>query len=435
MNRKKLFFAGGIGNSIEIFEAIVYAFLQPFITKTFFPVNLRENNLLFFVTIILPFLARPLGGILFGVLGDLKGRKSVLEYSMMISGISCALISLVPSYETSGLVSFIAIISLRFLFGIAMSGEYNNSFLYLAEHAAPQSRGYILSWAAFGVSFGLFLATLSAYLFTNLIEKGILPEQSFRLLFLLSTFSLYIGYIARKDLSETAEFFISYPSAEKNKALAIYQVAKQEVSGRLTESIKIILLSGFGTHITYSLLLYGPFHIQSHNIHSIGLKDATLLVAISACISAMIIPLVGKASDIIGRKLLLTLSTAMLTILYLSFFYCTAASYSYQELLCFYLILGCFCGVYFCTAPAEIIASLPKRMRSTVNGLLYGIPAILFGALSLPYFQTLFQSNAHSPLIILVITVPLLAYCLFNKKKFFEANFEYLYPLEKTKVM
>lgn len=434
MNRKKLFFAGGIGNSIEVFEAIVYAFLQPFITKTFFPSNLRENNLLFFLTIILPFLARPLGGLFFGLLGDLKGRKTVLEYAMLLSGLSCALITLVPSYETAGLFSFFSIITLRFLFGIAMSGEYNNSFLYLAEHSAPQSRGYILSWAAFGVSFGIFLATLFAYLFTHLIEKEILPIQSFRIIFLLSTVSLYIGYVARRDLSETAEFFISYPSSESNKTKAIYRIARQEVSGRIGESFKIVLLSGFGTHITYSLLLYGPFHLKVYNLYSIGLKDATLLVAVSACISAMVIPLVGKISDMIGRKLLLISSTIILTVLYLSFFYHAASSCTYQELLCFYLILGFFSGIYCCAAPAEIIASLPKRMRSTVNGLLYGIPAILFGALSLPYFQTQFQNNSNSPLIILIIAIPLLAYCLFNKKKFLEPTHEYMYPLERTKV-
>lgn len=89
INKKKLFLAGAIGNSIEVFESVVYAFLQPYIAKTFFPPALRENKFLFLLTIILPFIARPIGGLIFGLIGALKGRKIVLEYSMIISGISC----------------------------------------------------------------------------------------------------------------------------------------------------------------------------------------------------------------------------------------------------------------------------------------------------------------------------------------------------------
>lgn len=435
MNRKKLFIAGGIGNSIEVFEAIVYAFLQPFITKTFFPEHLKENHLFFFMTIILPFLARPLGALCFGVLGDLKGRKFVLEYSLILSGISCALISITPSYASAGMFSFVSIIALRFLFGLAMSGEYNNSFLYLAEHSAPENRGYILSWAAFGVSFGLFLATLSAYLFTNLIEKSILPEQSFRLLFLFSTVSLYIGYIARRDMAETAEYFISFPSGEKRKTKAIFALAKTQIFSRFFESAKIILLSSFGTHITYSLLLYAPFHIKNYNNYKISFNDASLLITVSSCITAMVIPIIGKISDFFGRKSLLIISTTVIAILYLEFFFNFAMNASYSELLFFYILLGLFNGMYFCVGPAEIIASLPSIARSTINGLLYGIPAIIFGALSLPYFQTQFPKNSETPLIILIITLPLLCCYLFNKKSFIKPSDQYLYPLERTKVM
>lgn len=434
MNRKKLFFTGAIGNSIEVFEAIVYAFLQPFITKTFFPVNLREHNLLFLLTAILPFLARPMGALFFGMMGDLKGRKTVLEYSMILSGLSCCAIAFTPSYATAGLLSFFLILFFRFLFGLAMSGEYNNSFLYLAEHSAPKSRGYILSWAAFGVSFGIFLATTFSYTFTYLIDKDVIPMWSFRLVFLLSGLSLYIAYVARKDLSETAEFFISFPTFEEKKKTAIYQGAKQELKSSLFSSIKIILLSGFGTHITYSLLFYGAFHITRYNINAHSFKDVTLLIAISSCISAMLIPTIGKITDFIGRKLLLICSLIVLTSLYLFFFFDIAKNGTYQELLCYYLALGFFNAIYFCAAPAEIIDSLPKKMRSTVNGLLYGIPALIFGALSLPYFQAQIEKYPESPLFIFSIAIPLLLFFLFSKNKFLAPSHKYMYSLEKNKV-
>jgi MHS family proline/betaine transporter-like MFS transporter len=109
MNRKKLFFAGAIGNAVEIFEVLIYAFLQPYIVGTFFPTGFKENNLLFLITVILPFLAKPLGALYFGVLGDLKGRKFVLERSIIVSGICCGLIDL-AILSSDGLV-FICVYS------------------------------------------------------------------------------------------------------------------------------------------------------------------------------------------------------------------------------------------------------------------------------------------------------------------------------------
>jgi MHS family proline/betaine transporter-like MFS transporter len=433
MNKKKLFFAGAIGNAIEFFEAIVYAFLQPFITKTFFPENFRGNNLLFAFTIIMPFLARPLGALFFGVIGDLKGRKTVLKSSLILSGISCSLIAVIPSYQEIGIFSFIFILSLRFLFGFAMSGEFNNSLLYLAEHAEPKSRGYIMSWACTGVSSGIFMAATLSYLFTTLIEKKIFPIGSFRVLFLLSAGALYIGYYARKHLAETADFFIYFPTFEKNKKKFIFNQAKKGISSNIINTIKIILIAGFGTHITYSLLIYSPFYLTAQNSNIPSLNSAILIIAFHCFVVSILTPIAGKLTDLIGRKFLLMLSIIVRTIFYLFYFFKVGKDASFGNLLVFYAFLSFFDSLYV-AGVVEMIESLPTISRSTINGILYGTSSILFGALSLPFFERFIQKIPASPLIILFIAIPLFILLYRTPMAYFKPFHHYKYELERNKI-
>lgn len=434
MNRTKLFIAGGLGNLIEVYETIVYIFLHSFITKTFFPENMRDNNLLFFLTVILPFLARPLGSLFFGLMGDLKGRKTVLEVSMIVSGLSCCAIAIIPSYQDIGLLSFGLVLLCRFIFGFAMSGEYNNSFLFLAEHSAPINRGYILSWAAFGVSFGICLATITALTFSHLVNSKILPEWSFRLIFLFSSLTLLIGYVARRHMNETLEFFIYSPKFTDHKTKLLYQQAQKSIKTRPWQSLKIIFLTGFGTHMTYSLFFFAPFHLTKVNLYSPTLTSTTILIAISSFFSALTCPFIGKLSDKIGRKLILLGSILLISILYLLFFFKLAENCSFHGLVSFYIVFGIFCGLFSSVVQHENITSLPKEARSTVNGLLYGIPAVIFGAMSLPYLQVHIQNYSEAPLVILVLAIPLWILLTLDKTKLFKPPTEYAYSLENIKV-
>lgn len=433
MNRKKLFFAGAIGNAIEVFEVLVYAFLQPYIISTFFPPGYEQNNLLFLITFILPFLAKPFGALFFGVLGDLKGRKFVLERSIMLSGISCALIGLLPSYETMGMFSFTCIIFLRCLLGFALSGEYNNSFLYLAEHSEPKSRGFIVSWASFGTSLGILMATVASFLMMHFIDNNLLPTWSFRLLFLFSAVNLYIGFKARKNLAETAEFFISYPASSPNKLKAIIIQAGTQMKSSIKNLFKVFLIFGFASHITYTLILYAPFYLQEVNPNITNLKQPVSLVIYFATLSCILIPLVGKLSDIIGRKFLFISGMVLATGLYLLFFFKLAKEATYMELVVFYFFVAISDALYS-TGDFEAVESLPAHMRSTVNAIFMSIPAVLFGALSLPYFEMLLSKVPFSPLISLVIAIPLFMIMFFSKKKMFSPNYVYRYELEKAKI-
>lgn len=433
MNRKKLFIAGAIGNAIEIFEVLLFAFLQPYIIGTFFPPSYRENNSLFLIALIMPFLAKPLGALYFGVLGDLKGRKHVLERSILLSGISCGLIVILPSYQAIGILSFICLILLRFLLGFSLSGEYNNSYLYLAEHAEPRSRGYIISWASLGTSLGILTATIISFAMSYLIDNNHLPTWTFRLLFLFSAINLYIAFKVRKTLAETPEFFISFPSFDGNKIMAILSDSKKEIKSSIKNLSKIFLIFGFGAHITYSFILYAPFYLQQVNPNITTLNQSISLIIYYAIICSTLTPLVGKLSDLIGRKFLLLLAISLNMALYLLFFFKLATTANYSQLLVFYFFVGAGDALYV-TGVIESMESLPSHMRSTINGIIIGLPTVLFGALSLPYFEAFFSNSPVSSLISLAIGIPLFVMISISKTKMFSPNYTYRYELEKAKI-
>ena len=109
------------------------------------------------------------------------------------------------------------------------------------------------------------MATVTSFSMMHFIEKDILPVWSFRLLFVFSAINLYIGFKARRTLSETAEFFISFPSFESNKLKAVIDQAACEIKNSVKSLCKVFFIFGFGTHITYSLILYAPFHLLNVN--------------------------------------------------------------------------------------------------------------------------------------------------------------------------
>lgn len=433
MNRKKLFFAGAVGNAVEIYEALIYGFLQPYITNTFFPPSYKENKLLFLITLILPFLAKPLGSLYFGVLGDLKGRKFVLERSIILSGICCGLIAILPSYQMMGIFSFICILFFRCLLGFALSGEYNNSFLYLAEHSEPKSRGFIISWASFGTCIGILMATLASFAMMHFIDNNFIPVWSFRILFIFSAINLYIGFKARKTFAETAEFYISFPSFEPNKIKAIIKQAKDEIKCSTKSFFKVFFIFGFGAHITYSLIFYAPFYLLEVNPYVTTLKHSVSLIVYYAIICSLLIPLIGKLSDLIGRKFLILFATILSTSLHLLFFFKLASNSNFIELLIFYFFVAIADALYS-TGIVEAMESLPERMRSTINGIFLGIPTVFFGALSLPYFEILLSKSPFSPLISLVIAIPLFLIIFTSKKKMFKPHYIYRYSLEEAKI-
>ncbi len=195
--------AGAVGNAIEFYDFIVYAYLAGYFAAHFFPTHDPVAAMLAsYGAFATGMIMRPIGGILFGNIGDRIGRKAALQLSVLLIAIPTLLIGLMPTYTTIGLWAPILLILLRMLQGLSVGGEYSSSIVFLIEHAPPKQRGFVGGFSPMGAFGGLLLGTLVSFLCTTALGKAVMADWGWRVPFIASIFLTGIGVAARKALAQ-----------------------------------------------------------------------------------------------------------------------------------------------------------------------------------------------------------------------------------------
>ena len=162
--------AGAVGNVLEWYDFGLFGFFAPTIARQFFP---REDGLAAlmetFGIFATGFLMRPLGGLVFGHIGDRLGRKRALELSVLLMAVATTMLGLLPGHAAIGVAAPVLLTALRLLQGLSIGGEYVGSMSFLAEHAPPGRRGFIGSWSGSSVVLGSLLGSGTAALCTGLL--------------------------------------------------------------------------------------------------------------------------------------------------------------------------------------------------------------------------------------------------------------------------
>ena len=194
---RQVILASFIGTSIEWYDFFLYGTAAALIfNKLFFPmVNPLTGTLSAFGTFAVGFVARPVGGVLFGHYGDKIGRKSMLVYSLLIMGVATFLIGVTPTYHSVGILAPILLVVLRFAQGIGVGGEWGGAVLMAVEHASEGKRGFYGSWPQMGVSAGLLLSTGVFALLSSFLSESQFIEWGWRIPFLLSFVLIGVGPI------------------------------------------------------------------------------------------------------------------------------------------------------------------------------------------------------------------------------------------------
>src|SRR5271170_1073924 len=200
-------FASCLGTIIEWYDFLIYATAAALIfNKAFFPTfDPLAGTLAALASYAVGFLARPLGGALFGHFGDRLGRKSMLVLTLFIMGLSTFCIGLLPTYASIGVLAPILLILLRIIQGIGLGGEWGGASLMVLEHAPRDRRGFYTSFVQVGFPIGLVLATLVFSLVTKLSDVD-LQAYGWRIPFLVSILLLAIGTFVRSRVPETPVF-------------------------------------------------------------------------------------------------------------------------------------------------------------------------------------------------------------------------------------
>ena len=199
--------AGAIGNLLEWYDFGLFGFFASVIARQIMPPGDRLASLLeTFGVFAAGFLNSPLGGVVFGYVGDRLGRKRALELSVLLMAVATTLIGLLPPYSAIGLAAPLLLTLMRLLQGISVGGEYVGSMSFLSEHASPASRAFFGSWSSFSVVLGSLLGSGTAALLTGLLSEAQLLAWGWRLPFLGGILIGVVGLWLRLGIEESPSF-------------------------------------------------------------------------------------------------------------------------------------------------------------------------------------------------------------------------------------
>lgn len=308
--------AATVGTAMEMYDFVLYGSAAALVfNQLFFPqADPVVGTLASLATFGVGFLARPVGGIIFGHLGDRIGRKPVLIITMMGMGIISTLIGLLPTYAAIGVAAPILLVVLRLLQGLAMGGEQGGAFVMAAEADGQRNnrRGFLGSWPGVGMAGGLVLATLILGAFATQDPEQFLA-WGWRVPFLLSLVLVAIGLAVRLSVPESAVF-----EAVKKEGKAA-RAPMLEVLRRHWKPLLLVI--GMKSGETAAFFLVATFSI-SYGSQFLGLARADILnaVLVAALIEMVLLPVWGAVSDRVGRRPVMVFGALFLVLFSAPFF-------------------------------------------------------------------------------------------------------------------
>src|SRR5262245_22761349 len=293
---RRVVLASFIGTTIEWYDFFLYGTAAALVfNRLFFPtLDPFTGTLASFATYAVGFVARPVGGVVFGHFGDRMGRKSMLVTTLMLMGTATFLIGVLPIYGQIGVAAPVLLVVLRFVQGFGVGGEWGGAVLMVVEHGHRGRRGLNASWVQAGVPAGLLLANAGFMLFSLLPEDEFL-SWGWRVPFLLGIALLAVGMFIRLQVFESP-LFAKVREQKRQAAVPFFAVLKRHpgnvllaIGARMAENASFYVFSVF-------VLTYGMEHLE--------MKRPTILncVLIASAVQFFTIPLFGLLSDAIGRR-------------------------------------------------------------------------------------------------------------------------------------
>lgn len=385
---KKAVTAAAVGNVLEWYDFAVYAYVATIIAKKFFPAQDDVAALLStFLAYGLGFLARPLGGIVIGRMGDVSGRKNALLLTIFLMAAGTVMIGLLPTFETIGYLAPVLLVVARLVQGFSAGGEWGGSTAYIVEWAPEGQRGYYGSFQQVSVVIGLLLGSGIAALFNSVLTPEQMESWGWRALFLLGGVLGPIGLYMRRTISETPAY-VAVKERDVNTAPLEDQASPLTLAGR-----------AFGFTVVWTVCFYVLLnYLPTWSRQYMKLTAAQALWAntIGLVVLAIAIPVMGKLSDKIGRKpLLLACCASFIVVPYPVFSYLLGSSGSFAALIAAQALFAVMIAAFSGAGPAAIAEIFPTHNRSTWMTTGYALAVAIFGGFSaaisvglISYFNT-----------------------------------------------
>ena len=402
--RRRIILASLIGTTIEFYDFYIYATAAVSVFPILFFITEDDGAALLasMATFGAAFVARPLGAVLFGHLGDKVGRKTTLVGALLTMGIATFLIGLLPTIYQIGIWAPLMLTVFRFCQGLGLGGEWSGAALLASETARPGKRAQAAMWPQLGAPIGfmlanglfLILATLYSYdsaaVQTMEIEEALQDPflvWGWRIPFLLSVIMVAVGLYVRLRIEETPVFA---------KAKANNERVKTPLGEVFKKNWREIILGTFVMLATYGLFYLMTTWILSYAIGSpeagglsYGYQDFLVLQVISIVLFGAFIPVAGRMADRFGRRRMLMTTTAGIIIFGLSFGVWlnpasigAGADMNIGQMFAFLCVGMALMGLTFGPMSAYLPEMFPTNTRYTGSGIAYNVSSILGAALT-----------------------------------------------------
>ncbi|MGV0835754.1 MFS transporter [Mycolicibacterium thermoresistibile] len=370
---RKAVAASAIGNATEWFDYGIYAFGVTYLATAIFPGDGATATLLALMTFAVSFLVRPLGGFVWGPLGDRLGRRQILAITILLMAGATFCVGLVPSFDTIGYWAPVLMVMLRTIQGFSTGGEYGGAATFMAEYAPPRRRGFMGSFLEFGTLGGFAMGALLMLSFSVILDADQMNAWGWRIPFLIAAPLGLVGLYLRSQLDETPAFQELEHADEEQKSIGAefkdllrrYRTPILQLGG-LVVALNVV---------NYTLLSYMPTYLQT----SIGLSDqVALIVPIIGMLAMMVfLPYAGHLSDRFGRKPMWWISLVGLFVAVVPMF--MLMSTGVLGAIIGFAVLGLLYVPQLSTISAMFPAMFPTQVRYAGFAIAYNVSTSLFG--------------------------------------------------------
>lgn len=366
---RKVVISGMIGNALEWYDYALYAQFSAIIAATFFPES-SYAEIWTFAVFAAGFVVRPVGGILFGQIGDRFGRRIALVIGILMMAIPTAGIGLLPSYDSVGVIAPVILVIIRLAQGFSLGGEFSGCIAYIVEHSPAKSRGLAGSSTFVSMCLGMMMGLIVANLFRYFLTEEDLVTWGWRVPFVMGLGIGLVGMYIRTHLSESP----------------LYKAAKAK--GALSRTPLRETLTSYWREVLMAVIIYinvtAPFYtttvfIKEYMIN-LGYEKAQGSFMSSIILAVLIVtfPISAYISDRIGRKPILVWSSVALVVSIYPIFL-ALHTMNYGIAILSQVIFSAIVGAYMGPVPTLLVELFPTKVRFTGVAISYNLSAAIFG--------------------------------------------------------